>query len=331
LSKPIQEQIFKSRLTITYRTNVSGTVQQEKLPYRVLVLGEFSGRSLRQDDLLPDLTKRPVRSIKRGTTVNDHLSEVVPTWRVPQGDAFHALRSAVPGQVVFDSVRCVIPVGALDRGEGKGYSLSGTAHFTSSVEDNGMCDVAGDLVVGGTLKVNIQDKVATAEDATLLLFGVVSGNYVDPATGKITGVVTGHVNQSIRVAAGAVKMRPASELPGAPDEGDSKTRIFAIEVGSQPAQAERSIPFPSIEAFTPDAVAASIPEVHRLRVIKQLLLELQSGLRNRPELRKQMKAMLPGYGESKDKISEKLAPFTDLKAWAEESFPLLKIERGAAK
>jgi len=83
LAKPIQETIFKSRLTITYRTNISGTVQQESLPYRLLVLGEFSGKAMRADKLLPDLANREVKSIKRGTTVNDHLYETMPIWRIP--------------------------------------------------------------------------------------------------------------------------------------------------------------------------------------------------------------------------------------------------------
>lgn len=337
MSKPIQEQIFKSRLTITYRTNITGTVEQERLPYRLLILGEFSGRSTRRENLLPDLEKRAVRSIKRGTTVNDHLSEVVPTWRIPRGDEFRALRSVIPGKVALDSVTCVIPTGALSRNESKGYTLGGTAKFESSVADNGMCDIAGDLVVGGTLTVQITDGVAAAQAATIMLSGVITGTYVDPATGKVAGIITGHVQESITVDAGHAKMQPQDETDSADGDAsaahvDPKTRVFVVTIDTpQTAKAERTIPFPAIEAFTPDAVIASIPEVHRLRVIKQLLLDLQSGLRNRPELRKQMKNVLPGYGENKDKIADKLAPFNDLKAWAEESFPLLKIERGAGK
>ncbi len=327
MSKPIQEQIFKSRLTITYRTNITGTVQQEKLPYRVVVLGEFSGRALRQANLLPDLGKRAVRSIKRGTTVNDHLGEVMPTFRIPAGDEFHALRSNMPGKVVFDRVRCAIPVGALERGETRGYSLSGTARFESSIDENGMCDVKGDLVVGGTLSVQIEGGAAKPDGAKIHLAGVVSGSYVDPATGKIVGTVTGHVDQSVSVA--TLEMLEDEDLAGT--DAEAKTKDFIIKVEAQPARAERTIPFASMEAFTPDAVADSIPEVHRLRVIKRLLLDLQSGLRNRPELRKQMKSMLPGYGEKPAESSDKLTHFEDLKAWAEESFPLLKIERSAGK
>lgn len=325
MSKPIQEQIFKSRLTITYRTNISGTVQQEKLPYRLVVLGEFSGRAVRKADLLPDLGKRPVRSIKRGTTVDDHLGEVMPTWRVPATDEFRALRSRVPGKAVFDGVRCAIPLGAIERNETKGYTLTGTARFESSAAENGMCELVGELRVGGTVSVQIENGAVRPVEATIQLSGVVSGNYVDPATGKIAGVVTGHVEQGLSVS--KVEMAEDEDLAG---DLEAKTKVFIIRVEDQPLKAERTIPFASLDAFSPDAVAASIPEVHRLRVVKKLLLDLQSSLRNRPELRKQMKNVLPGYGEKPDAVAEKLTHFEDLKAWAEESFPLLKIERSAA-
>jgi predicted component of type VI protein secretion system len=95
--------------------------------------------------------------------------------------------------------------------------------------------------------------------------------------------------------------------------------------------AERTVPFPSIEAFAPDAIAAAIPELHRLQVIKQLLADLQAGLRNRPELRKLLKAILPAYGSPKEEADKKLAPVEALKSWAEESYPLLKIERPVPK
>lgn len=332
MSKPIQEQIFKSRLTITYRTNISGTVQQEKLPYRLLVLGEFAGRAGRETDAR-DLANRSVRSIKRGTTVDDHLSEVLPTWRVPAGPEFDALRSALPGRVTFDRVTCSIGTGAIERKESKDYLLSGMAKFESLIADNGMADIVGDLKVGGTVAVEITDDGAKAGAASAVVRGAISGTYIDPATGKAAGVITGHVEQTINLEAGAVTMVPSDELEdGAAAPADPKVRVFVIQVDApKDVRAERTIPIPSMAAFTPDTVAMSLPEVHRLRVIKHMLLSLQSSMRNRPDLRKQVKSLLPMYGEKKDKAAEKLAAINELREWAIESFPLLRIDRDTQK
>ena len=330
MSKPIQEQIFKSRLTITYRTNITGTVQQEQLPYRLLVLGEFSGRTGR--DVLPDLTRRSVRSIKRGTTVDDHLGEVLPTWHLPEGGALDALRSKLPGKVTLDRVTCSIGAGAIERKESKAYALSGSAKFESSIADNGMVDIVGDLRVSGTLAVDITDDGVKAGAASAVVTGSIRGTYIDPATGKAAGVITGYVQHTISLEADKLTMEPIDELEDGAAAADPKIRVFVVKVGeSRDAPAQRTIPFPNMEAFTPDAVAMSIPEVHRLRVIKQMLLSLQSGLKNRPELRKQLKSLLPAYGEAKEKAAEKLVPFDELRDWANESFPLLKIERDGHK
>jgi len=71
-TKPIQDLIFESRLTITYRTNITGTPKQESLPFRRLVLGNFSGELHHDAGLLPELEERKVRSIQRGDTVNNY-------------------------------------------------------------------------------------------------------------------------------------------------------------------------------------------------------------------------------------------------------------------
>ncbi|WP_434047628.1 MULTISPECIES: type VI secretion system contractile sheath small subunit [Sorangium] len=335
MSKPIQEQIFKSRLTITYRTDITGTVQQEKLPYRLLVLGEFAGRSLRRGNLLPDLATRSVRTIKRGTTVNDHLREVIPIWRIPNEDeALGALRSAIPGQIHFHKVTCFIPRTALEKDGDAAFSLSGSARFESASDDNGIADITGEVKVHGTLTVTIANRTATAKGAKVNVTGAVTGTHVDPATDKVVGIITGFLETpQISLDDKQVTIAPAEEGDddgAAAAAGDRKVKAFTVTVkDSQPGHAERTIPFTAIDSFAPDAVAGSIPEVHRLRVLKQLLLDLQSALRNRPDLRKRLKEMLPAYGESTAAIEAKLAGFRELKAWAGESFPLLQIERSA--
>ncbi|MDI3286927.1 type VI secretion system contractile sheath small subunit [Polyangium sp. 15x6] len=313
MSKYIQDQIFKSRLTITYRTNITGTPQQEKLPYRILVLGEFEGRSKRAAGLLPALSERNVRSIKRGTTVDDHLHEIVPTWHLPKTLSY--LRSTLPGTVKLDRVVCTVPSGAIARKEPGKYPLSGTAHFESTVEQNGVSRIDGSIVIGGTLEVSAIDDAGnlTVESATITFSGEVAGDTIDPSTRKKVGLVTGILhNRQIALAKDKVPT-PVAEEDGETDT--TKGRVYALPITTPiDVSAERTVPFASLKHFSPDAVASSIPELQRLRVLKLMMLELQSMLRNRPELRAQMKRALA----SPEGLKE-------LQKWAKTNYKVLEI------
>ena len=39
---PIQDKLPKSRITLVYRTKINGQPEDVKLPFRVVVLGDFS-------------------------------------------------------------------------------------------------------------------------------------------------------------------------------------------------------------------------------------------------------------------------------------------------
>ena len=57
----IQDEIPKSRLTLTYRTTISGEMQEVTLPFRYLVLADFSLGSSRDRKL--DLADRELRPL----------------------------------------------------------------------------------------------------------------------------------------------------------------------------------------------------------------------------------------------------------------------------
>jgi predicted component of type VI protein secretion system len=327
LAKPIQDTIFKSRLTVTYRTNITGTMQQESLPFRLLVLGEFSGRAMRADRLLADLAEREVKSIKRATTVNDHLHETMPIWRIPA--TLKGLLSSLPGKVIFTAVSCAVPLGAIERNEGGTFPLTGKARFVSTMAENGICDLEGELRVGGMLTAAISGGVVSAQSAEIKVSGALASQYFEPATNKAAGVVSAFIETSFSAKTG-LTLAPSEEEELSHGQAP-KCRLFQLQLEPIVGAAERTVTFPSIDAFSPDAITASIPELRRLQVIKQLLADLQSGLRNRPELRKLLKTLLPAYGTSPADAEKKLAPFEALKSWAEESYPLLKVERAAAK
>jgi hypothetical protein len=104
-------------------------------------------------------------------------------------------------------------------------------------------------------------------------------------------------------------------------------RYVSKESTELPVRAERTVPFTSVNCFSPDDVVLSIPELQRLRVIKGLVLELQGMLRNRVDLREALKAMLPSSSDGSDKKSEKLSRFKNLRSWAQSEMRLLQIEQ----
>lgn len=94
MSKPIQDRIFRSRLTIKYRTNIDGVPVPQTLPLRLLVLGDFTGRK-RTGENEPKglhvletrpLSERRVYSIKRGFRVDDLMKELDISFPIPTPD-----------------------------------------------------------------------------------------------------------------------------------------------------------------------------------------------------------------------------------------------------
>jgi len=311
LAKPIQDTIFKSRLTIKYRTTITGTVTQETLPYRLLVLGNFSGDLVRKDELLPDIEDRCVHSIKR---------ELIPTAAIP--DSLPALKSYVGGKINA-TLKGSVSKSDLDTDQQLSLRLkSGEGEFKSTIEDNGSCDITGRVLLGGTMNVNIAQRKVEPVDAKLKVVGSVKGALTDPVTGKVIGLITAQVSTQVDVAKDAIEIVPDESATTTPS-----SRALRITVKDVLAKAERTIPFASLAGFTPDSVASSIPEIRRLLIIKSLLLELQADFRNLADLRKAMKTVLPGLDDTADEAKVYLDRLAELKAWSSEQYPLLQIEK----
>lgn len=70
---PIQDKLPKSRITLVYRTNINGQQEDVKLPFRVVVLGDFSlGTST---DRQADLEERKLRSVT-GSNLNELMKDM---------------------------------------------------------------------------------------------------------------------------------------------------------------------------------------------------------------------------------------------------------------
>lgn len=70
---PIQDKLPKSRITLVYRTQINGQKEDVKLPFRVVVLGDFSLGS--STDRQVDLEERKMRSVT-GSNINDLMKDM---------------------------------------------------------------------------------------------------------------------------------------------------------------------------------------------------------------------------------------------------------------
>ena len=69
----VQDTIPKSRLTLKYRTTINGEAEDVTLPFRLLVMGDFSGGT--SEDRQKDLGERQLRSIN-GRNINDVMKDM---------------------------------------------------------------------------------------------------------------------------------------------------------------------------------------------------------------------------------------------------------------
>jgi type VI secretion system protein ImpB len=70
---PIQDKLPKSRITLVYRTKINGQQEDVKLPFRVVVLGDFSQGSSKDRQM--DLEERTMRSVT-GSNINELMKDM---------------------------------------------------------------------------------------------------------------------------------------------------------------------------------------------------------------------------------------------------------------
>ncbi len=316
---------YRSRLQITYRTNISGTPVPLKLPFRVLVMGDFKSLDQRNAEGL-DLRDRKIRSIQMGAadaSVPAFMQELTPWMRVPKA-LRGKLEAPVPGKVAITRLSFPTPAPTDYDATTKEAQVhvTGTASFTSTAADNGVCKIAAfNIPLSGTMTAvegaNGADPTLKAGAVTLALAGAIQGDILDAATGKPTGVLTALFAPGEPAASFSVPDTSKLKLTSSSD-GSAYLVTATDPTTTFPAHAVRTMPFQSLDAFSPDAVADSIPELHRLRVLRDLVLELQSTVKNNRDLQKALRAALTPSAAN-------TAAFTGFQAWAKESFPQLLL------
>jgi predicted component of type VI protein secretion system len=172
MSKPVP----RSRLNITYRTRIDGVPVKQKLPLRLLVLGDFSG------GCTDKLENRPVRSILSGMKLDSFMEEMQVTAPIED----RALACTLTGElrcVVRGTIKKELPNGkAVVRLEGKGTVTGERAH-------NGLGSFSGEVTVTGEVEAPLADEKVTITDPRLTVQGSVEGEI----TGNVRHVFTGEL------------------------------------------------------------------------------------------------------------------------------------------
>ena len=309
------------------RTNTAGASVSRSLPFRILVLGDFSGGGAQSASgkLRGALDARPIRSFdrSRGEATLDAVMFAMNPWVDLAVDG--------PEQQSFEGTLSISEI-EVDLGrapkDGPGYRVSGVARFISTPDQTGSTKIdVTDLVVSGdlTLKLTGADPDWTACAATLTVTGIVADS--TPSTCGSTGRLAGLVEASILLPAGKLV---SGKLHGSDGLGPSKRFRVLFGTGSETTppppfegtiRATRILTFSSLQGFSPDAIAAADPELRRLQLIGGCMGELQASIRNHPPLRNAMKAFLDASNS---------AHVERVRAWARTTFSLFALDLGTA-
>lgn len=206
----------------------------------------------------PDkLENRPIRSIKPGMKLDSFMDEIKLSAPIEDPRLATRVTGTLEGRVT-GTVKKELPGGkAL-------VQLTGTGTVSGQRERNGLGTFTGEVRITGEIEVPLANEKLTIENPMLHIAGTVEGG------------LTGTVSSKLAVAF-------------EPREVDVDALAGTVS-GTVPVELE--IPIRSLRSFSPPHIAASVPEIRRLMVIRRLLLELRSGIASRSELRNMLKEVL---------------------------------------
>ena len=102
----IQNELPRSRLTLTYRTTINGEPQTVNLPFRLLVLGDFSAGQHAEAE--QDLEARRIRSIN-GSNLSSVMKEMKITLDLPGVKNHISGEDSLDVQLPLESIRSFSP------------------------------------------------------------------------------------------------------------------------------------------------------------------------------------------------------------------------------
>ncbi|HWU90662.1 MAG TPA: type VI secretion system contractile sheath small subunit, partial [Kofleriaceae bacterium] len=282
MTKPVP----RSRLNITYRTKIEGTPKKVKLPFRMLVLGDFTGAN---DAPLDD---RDVHSIMPGMQLKSFMNELNVTAPIEPRALQQSLKGKLTGHITARFKKQ--PEANATTAD---LLVTGTAVVSGARKDNQLGDFEGPVAISGELKgVPVKNGVPTGTSATLKVVGKVRG---DVDRGGITGMVNG-----------------SFPLTVAPAPGSNNLDLVLDNDVSGDVTVALTIPLFEPGHFKPVHIAGSVPETRRLVTVRRILLELRSYISGNPDLRDAFK----------DVLENRTAELLELQAYVKARYRQLLID-----
>lgn len=203
------------------------------------------------------LESRPVRSIKPGMKLDSFMKEMRLSAPIEDPRLATRLMGALEGRVT-GKIKKELPGGKAI------VQLSGTGTVSGERKHNGLGDFAGEVRISADVEVPLASEKVTIQAPVLHVRGLVEGT--------ITGRVDARVTCTFDPGVVGV-----DELAGAIS-------------GQVPVAL--TIPVRSLRSFSPEHIAATVPEIRRLMVTRRLLVEMRSSISSQSELRNVLKGVL---------------------------------------
>lgn len=307
MTKPIP----RSRLHITYRTKIDGTPKKAKLPMRFLVLGDFTAHDHR------GLGERPVHSIMPGMELSSFMNELKLSSRIDEPSLKESLFGGLEGTITgkFMSKPKLDPNTNAAGGKTK-IKVTGTGVVSGKIADNGLGSFSGTVEITGEIDVPyiFRGKEPIIDTANLFAAnatydGLRVFGKVEPAEDTTIGAtgVTGNVEHYdqgrkayVPLGLKAATLTKLPEDPNLdPDSIDAEQALAPTKVSHAKVPVDLTIPLRSMNHFKPLHLAAMVPEIRRLVLLRSLALETRNYLANYPSLRDLVKKELTVEVEGK--------------------------------
>jgi hypothetical protein len=198
-----------------------------------------------------------VRSIKPGMKLDSFMKEMKLSAPIEDPRLATRMMGKLEGRVT-GKIKKELPGGKAI------VQLSGTGTVSGERKVNGLGDFAGEVRISGDVEVPLANEKVTIQAPLLYVLGAVEGGLTGQVDVKVTctfepGVV------DVDALAGAV----SGQVPVA-----------------------LTIPIRSLRSFAPEHIAASVPEIRRLMVMRRLLVEMRSSISGQSDLRNVLKGVL---------------------------------------
>lgn len=319
MTKPIP----RSRLHITYRTKIDGTPKKARLPMRFLVLGDFTAHDRRS------LGERKVHSIMPGMDLGSFMSELQLSARIDEPD----LQQTLPGKFVGTITG---KWKAKDEAKKKGtLKISGVGEVFGDIRDNGFGSFRGQVQVSGELTVDLDknknidlNKLAgkVFKGGTVRIFGKVEPerDTFFGTTGLSGNIEVWAPNKGEYVPQPLAQVTVDEILDGMPED-DPELVLGPTVLSSDSVEVHLTIPLRKMGHFKPVHLAAMVPEIRRLVLLRNLALETRNYLANYPDLRDLIKQQLALDGAEKRKNDAYKPRLQELREGLKAKYPQLLV------